>query len=89
MSFDESTLKTFPATFESLEEQGVLTPTVTLARLETALSAAQRAIVDQIINLDPRDYGIRTPYAGDLEPVPADLVKVSGQQYADLVRPTA
>jgi D-alanyl-D-alanine carboxypeptidase len=82
-SFDESTLKTFPARFESLEEQGVLTPTVTLARLGTALSAAQRAIVDQIINLDPRDYGVSTPYAGDLEPVPADLVKVSGQQYAE------
>jgi len=82
-SFDEPTLKTFPATFESLEEQGVLTPTVSLARLEVALSAAQWAIVDQIINLDPRDYGVSTPYAGDLEPVPADLVQVAGQQYIE------
>jgi LAS superfamily LD-carboxypeptidase LdcB len=82
-SFDETTLNTFPATFESLEEQGLLTPTVTIGRLGTLLSTAQQAIVDQIIDLDPRDYGVNTPYAGDLEPVPADLVKVSGQRYTE------
>jgi LAS superfamily LD-carboxypeptidase LdcB len=82
-AFDESTLKTFPATFDLLEQQGILTPTVTLDRLRAGLGHDQRAIVDQIIDLDPRDYGVRTPYAGDLEPVPADLVKVSGQQYTE------
>jgi hypothetical protein len=81
-SFDESVLQTFPATFESLEQQGVLTPIVTLDGLRACLNADQRVIVDHIINLKPRDYGVNTPYAGDLEPVPADLVKVSGQQYA-------
>lgn len=81
-SFDESVLQTFPATFESLERQGLLTPIVTLDGLRACLNADQRVIVDQIINLKPRDYGVNTPYAGDLEPVPADLVKVSGQQYA-------
>jgi len=79
-SFDESALATFPATFESLEEQGILTPTVTLDRLRAGLSGEQRAIVDQIRDLDPGDYGVSTPYAGDLEPVPANLVTVSGQQ---------
>ncbi|HEX6448803.1 MAG TPA: D-alanyl-D-alanine carboxypeptidase family protein [Trebonia sp.] len=83
MSFDESALKTFPATFEFLEEQGVLTPTITLDALRTLLSAGQRAIVDQIIDLKPQDYGVKTPYAGDLEPVPADLMKVCGQQYIE------
>jgi LAS superfamily LD-carboxypeptidase LdcB len=82
-SFDESTLKTFPATFESLEQQGLLTPTVTLDRLRALLSADQQAIVDQIINLKPQDYGVETPYAGDLEPVPPDLVKVSSQRYTE------
>jgi LAS superfamily LD-carboxypeptidase LdcB len=82
-SFEESTLKTFPATFESLEQQGLLTPTITLDRLGALLSADQQVIVDQIINLKPQDYGVDTPYAGDLEPVPADLVKVSGQQYTE------
>jgi LAS superfamily LD-carboxypeptidase LdcB len=80
-SFDESTLKTFPATFESLASQGILTPIVTLDELRASLSAEQLAIFDQIMNLRPRDYGVNTPYAGDLEPVPADLVKVSGQRY--------
>lgn len=80
-SFDESVLKTFPVTFESLEEQGILTPTVTLARLRPLLSTGQQAVFDRVMNLKPRDYGVNTPYAGDLEPVPADLVKVSGQQY--------
>ena len=82
-SFDESTLKNFPATFESLEQQGILTPTVTLDRLRAKLSADQQVIIDQIINLNPRDFGVDTPYAGDLEPVPADLVKVSSQQYTE------
>jgi LAS superfamily LD-carboxypeptidase LdcB len=82
-SFDESTLRTFPATFDSLEEQGVLTPTVTLARLRPLLSTGQRAVFDRVMNLKPQDYGVNTPYAGDLEPVPADLVKVSGQQYTE------
>jgi hypothetical protein len=82
-SFDESALKNFPATFESLEQQGILTPTVTLDLLRAKLSADQQVIVDQIINLKPRDFGVDTPYAGDLEPVPADLVKVSSQQYTE------
>jgi D-alanyl-D-alanine carboxypeptidase len=82
-AFDEPTLKTFPATLELLEEQGVLTPTVTLDQLGPFLTAAQRAVADQIMDLDPRDYGVHTPYAGDLEPVPADLVKVVGQQSSD------
>jgi LAS superfamily LD-carboxypeptidase LdcB len=82
-SFDESALRTFSATFTSLEEQGLLTPIVTLDRLRALLTADQQAIVDQIINLKPQDYGVRTPYAGELEPVPADLVKVSGQQYTE------
>jgi hypothetical protein len=82
-SFDESTLKTFPATFKFLEEQGILTPTVTLDQLRALLSADQHVIVDQIISLKPQDYGVDTPYAGDLEPVPADLVKVSSQRYSE------
>jgi LAS superfamily LD-carboxypeptidase LdcB len=82
-SFDESALRTFPVTLESLAEQGVLIPTVTLDRLRPLLSAGQQAIFDQIINLKPQDYGVKTPYAGDLEPVPADLVTVRGQQYTE------
>jgi hypothetical protein len=82
-SFEDSTLATFPATLELLDAQGLLTPTVTLDRLGPFLSPAQRSVVDQIMNLDPRDYGVHTPYAGDLEPVPADLVQVVGQQYTE------
>jgi len=81
VSFDGSVLETFPATFDSLEEQGVLIPTVTFDRLRPLLSAGQQGIVDQIMSLKPQDYGVRTPYTGDLEPVPTDLVKVCGQQY--------
>ena len=82
-SFDESTLKTFRATLELLQAQGILTPTVTPDQLAPFLTTAQRAVAHQIMDLDPRDYGVRTPYAGDLEPVPADLVKVVGQQYTE------
>jgi LAS superfamily LD-carboxypeptidase LdcB len=35
------------------------------------------------LNLKPHDYGVSTPYAGDLEPVPSDLVRISGQQYTE------
>jgi LAS superfamily LD-carboxypeptidase LdcB len=47
------------------------------------LTAGQQSIVGQLVNLEPLDYGVKTPYAGELEPVPADLVKVSGQQYSE------
>lgn len=82
-SFDEAILKTFPVTFKILEGQGALNPTITLDRLRTSLSTGQLAIVDQVINLKPQDYGVKTPYAGNLEPVPTDLVKVGGQQYTE------
>jgi LAS superfamily LD-carboxypeptidase LdcB len=79
--FSAATLRTFPATFESLDERGLLTPVMTLGHLRAALSADQRAVVDQVMSLRPRDYGVRTPYAGQLEPVPRDLVRVTGREY--------
>lgn len=82
-SFDPSVLQTFAATFASLKEQGVLTPTITLDDLKAWLTTEQQAIVDQITDLKPADYGVKTPFAGKLEPVPDDLVKVSGQQYVE------
>ena len=80
-SFEESILLTFQETFATLKEQGVLTPVVTLERLKAELTTQQRAIVDQIIDLKPLDYGVRTPYVGELEPVPDDLVKLADQRY--------
>lgn len=82
-SFDPSVLQTFASTFVSLKEQGVLTPIVTADDLNAGLTSEQRAIVDQIVGLKPIDYDVKTPYASDLEPVPDDLVKVSGQQYTE------
>jgi hypothetical protein len=52
-SFDESILKTFHVTFESLDEQGILTPIITLARLKALLSTGQQSVVDQIMGLNP------------------------------------
>jgi LAS superfamily LD-carboxypeptidase LdcB len=82
-SFDESVLKTFLATLNRLEADRILTPVITLGHLQAILDVGQRALVDQIIGLNPEDYGVATPYAGDLEPVPADLVRVAGQQYTE------
>jgi hypothetical protein len=82
-SFDESTVRELLETLNHLEEQAILIPTITLDKLRSSLDTDQRAIVDQIINLKPQDYGVSTPYSGDLEPVPADLVKISGQQYTE------
>jgi LAS superfamily LD-carboxypeptidase LdcB len=82
-SFDDSVLRTFPALFESLDEQDVLSPVMTLDRLMPFLNAGQQSVVSQVMDLRPEDYGVHTPYAGDLEPVPADLVKVTGQEYIE------
>ena len=82
-SFDESVLRTFLATLDRLEVDRILTPVITLDRLRAVLDVGQRALVDQVIGLKPEDYGVATPYAGDLEPVPADLVRVAGQQYTE------
>lgn len=81
--FDKSVLQGFAAAFASLKERGILTPVVTLDSLKAGLTPEQQIIVDQIINLKPIDYGVKTPYAGALEPVPDDLVKVTGQQYTE------
>lgn len=82
-SFDDSVLQTFPDTFNDLRQHGVLTPIITIDGLKVSLSPQQQKIVNQILELDPKDYGVNTPYAGELEPVPDDLVKVSGQQYTE------
>lgn len=82
-SFDDALLNTFPAALEALEERGVLTPIMTLEALLDFLDTGQREIVRQVIDLNPSDYGVRTPYAGDLEPVPSDLVTLDGQRYTE------
>lgn len=82
-TFDDATLQSFSAVFDHLKEQKLFTPELTLETLKGALNAEQLYIVEQILNLNPKDYEVGTPYAGDLEPVPSDLVKVSGQQYTE------
>lgn len=82
-TFDMPVLQSFAGTFSALKAQGVLSPIMTLESLKAGLTAVQQSVVDQIMTLKPLDYGVKTPYAGDLEPVPDDLVKVSGQQYTE------
>lgn len=81
-SFDEELLRGLLARLDQLEAAGALTPVITLDRLRELLTDQQRALVEQVIDLHPGDYGVTAPYAGDLEPVPPDLVRVSGQQYS-------
>jgi LAS superfamily LD-carboxypeptidase LdcB len=82
-SFDEELLRGLLARLDQLEAAGILTPVITLDRLREFLSDGQRVLVEQVISLRPGDYGVTAPYAGDLEPVPPDLVRVSGQQYIE------
>jgi LAS superfamily LD-carboxypeptidase LdcB len=79
--FDADVLKTFPAAFETLKAHKLLSPKMTFAELQSAMDGRQKDIVARILKLDPKDYGVNTPYAGDLEDVPADLVLVRGQKY--------
>jgi hypothetical protein len=96
-SFEEALLHGFLVRLDQLEADRVLTPVITLDWLREFLDDGQRVIVEQVIGLRPSDYGVDTPYAGDIEPVPSDLVTVSGQQYTERraagagrqVRPTA
>ncbi|HUB93333.1 MAG TPA: D-alanyl-D-alanine carboxypeptidase family protein [Verrucomicrobiae bacterium] len=82
-SFDKSVLRTFATVFSSLKERGILTPVVTFEALNSGLTDEQQAIVDKIVTLKPLDYGIKTPYTGALEPVPNDLIQISGQEYIE------
>lgn len=82
-SFDEALLRGFLARLDQLEAERVLTPVITLDRLREFLDDGQRVLVKQVIGLRPSDYEVDTPYAGDLEPVPSDLLTVSGQQYTE------
>lgn len=54
---------------------------MTIEDFNALLNPEQQGIVRQILALEPSDYGINTPFAGDLEPVPDDLILVSGQKY--------
>jgi len=81
--FDSTVMKSFPAIFGELKKRGLFTPTLTIEHLKEFLDAGQGSIVDQIISLDPENYGVKTPYAGDLEAVPLDLIVVCGQQYTE------
>ena len=81
--FDEALLRGFLARLDQLEADRVLSPVITLDRLREFLDDGQRILVEQVLGLRPGDYGVDTPYAGDLEPVPSDLVTVSGQQYTE------
>jgi D-alanyl-D-alanine carboxypeptidase len=80
-SFNEDLLRGLLARLDQLEADGVLTPVITLGRLRELLDGRQWGLVEQVIGLRPADYGVTAPYAGDLEPVPPDLVKVCGQQF--------
>jgi len=82
ITFDASVLKSFPATIMHLKKQGILSPKMTMKELENGLDSQQREVVNQIVKLDPKDYGVNTPYVG-LEEVPTDLVLVSNQQYKE------
>jgi hypothetical protein len=79
-SFDEALLRGFLTRLDQLEADRVLTPVISLDRLRESIDDGQRVLVEQVIGLRPGDYGVDTPCAVDLEPVPSNLVRVSGQQ---------
>lgn len=79
--FDKDALRSLQVTLASLKEQGTLTPLMTLEALKKSVNAVQRQIIEQVIKLNPRDYNVDLPYAGDLEPVPTDLEVVRNQHY--------
>src|SRR5579872_3147229 len=76
----EAVAESFAATTARLREGGLLSPTLTLERLGAELDDAQREVVERVLSLDPKDFGVNIPYVG-LEPVPQDLAVISGQQY--------
>ncbi len=82
-SFDEALLSRFLARLDQLEADRVLTPVITLDRLREFLDDGQRDLVEQIIRLRPGDYGVETPYAGDLEPHVFEKYTALNDAFAD------
>jgi LAS superfamily LD-carboxypeptidase LdcB len=82
-TLDPKVLEGFLDTFNAMKKVGLLRPTLTVDELKKPLNVTQKRIVDLIMKLDPMDYGVNTPYAGDLEPVPKNLVIVNGQVYVE------
>jgi LAS superfamily LD-carboxypeptidase LdcB len=83
LSFDARVLETFSDVSERLRENNLFTPKLTLEVYRTFLNQAQLAVVEQILRLNPMDYGVKTPYAGELESVPVDLVVIQRQDYTE------
>jgi len=80
-SFDRSTVISLWETFRKLQDQKQLTPITSFDQLNLLLSDNQKRLVEQMVALRPKDYGIKTPFAGKLEPVPSDLVLIANQKY--------
>lgn len=81
-TFNVDLLGSFRAALEDLKKKGLLTPSLTLDQLNSALSAEQKQVVQQVLDLNPEDYGVHTPFIG-VEPVPADLIVVKDQRYTE------
>ena len=79
-TFDLGLLHSFDAAFDRLRAAGLLTPAITMEQLNGVLNTDQKQVVQQILGLNPKSYGVSTPHLG-VEPVPTDLVVVSGQKY--------
>lgn len=82
-TLDPKVLEGFLTTFNAMKKVGLLKPTLTTAELKKPLNVSQKRIVDLVLNMNPAHYGVNTPYAGDLEAVPPDLVVVRGQKYLE------
>ncbi len=82
-TLDVDVLASLDTAFNRLKGQGLFTPKLSTDQLVAVLNEKQLKVVRQIFILNPKDYGADTPYAGDLEPVPSDLIRVSDQKYTE------
>lgn len=69
--------------FAELQAQSKVTPVSSFTEMQVLLSAEEWALTQEVVALKPEDYDVHTPFAGELEDVPGNLVKITNQYYTE------
>lgn len=86
--WDAALVASWLRTIKTLRARRALPSYIRFDELRAQLSQEQNCMVDELLEIDPDDYGLNTPFSG-IEEVPDDLVTVHGQHYLSKGQPKA
>jgi hypothetical protein len=79
---DKTTVNSIVSKVEAARSHEERMLVISVDGLKNLLSDEEMALIDRVFSIDPKTYGLKTPYVG-VEPVPDNLVRVNPQPYTD------